>query len=507
MRRIGTGFGDEWRWRRLILGMALTAVLVMSVAVAAGCGGDGDSAAPAPADPAPADPAPADPAPADPAPADPAPAEPAGLQEGDVVWSSDEVQPNDMPSVIQIEAEKNPTIPEVDLTLAMAPYNDHSYGVIGIELGWFSELGLTVSPNVTDVPQVAPQLLAGEVQIGTMCASCWVPTLDQTTDNKMITFSDTYLGQAILGSPDGGFVGVEELMEQGLSFEEAVTEAVGQLPGKSWAYAAEVSAKPFRDYVLGVAGVSYDDIELQIVENIKVVELATAGRTDFASPASGPQITRLLGQGWVPVITARQVFAAGGDESLNASDFFSGWAATEGYVADNHETILRVASVMHRIIDLKRTDRPAAAAIQIPFLNSIAGTDFGLAEAEYLDEVIDPFWTFEEQAEFFTPSDKLYYFENSLQAIISGYVDEGVLETEHDPDVFILSDDVWREMNDLKTKSEALFVEVEAEIQAQGDPAPPEAQERLDQAQAFYSGRNYFDSFRFAISAKCWLAS
>jgi hypothetical protein len=338
-----------------------------------------------------------------------------------------------------------------------------------------------------------------------MCGACWVGTLDQSTENKIFTFSDTFLGTAILGNPAGNYKTVAELVAGGMAFDAAVKEAIGQLRGKNFALSSLVSPKPFRDYVLELAGVSYSDFEGDVLQDVKIMELALAGKTDFVQPTGGPQIVTLLKQGWTPILMAKEIFDRGHRKALEASDFVQGWSAKEDWLAENHATALRLAGVAWRIIDLKKNNRPEAAAIQIPYLNSLAGTNFAVKDAQILDEVIDPFWTFEEQAEIFTDTESIYYYEAGLNALIGKQVEDGVLKTAHDPDVFILADDTWREMLDLKDRAEVLIKDAETQLRASGAEAPAEAEERLTKAKALYAGRNYLDAFRFANAARLWL--
>ena len=109
---------DENRWRYLWLVAALVGTLAL---VAAGCGGDDDGD-------------------------DQASSAGTSVGDGKVLWESSSVD-SDYPSVLTVKAEADPQIPEKEVKLVQAPFNDHSYGSIGIEKGWFKESGLTVTPE------------------------------------------------------------------------------------------------------------------------------------------------------------------------------------------------------------------------------------------------------------------------------------------------------------------------------------------------------------------------
>jgi hypothetical protein len=422
-------------------------------------------------------------------------------------WVSSSVKPNDMPSVLTIPNEKTPTIPSVRVSVATAPYNDHSYAVIGVAKGWFKAVGITATLKPSDIPQIAPQLLSGQINVGTMCASCWVPTLDQTTDNKMFALSDTFVGSTILANPKGNYSTTSELVKKGDSFSAALKKAAEQMKGKTFYFSTNPSSEPFRAYVIQVAGLNYSDFKGGTLDDVKIVELATAGRADFIQVAGGPQTVRLLKAGWKPLITAKEVFDRNDKRALKASDFFSGWAAKNSWLAANHATALRMASVLFRIMDYKVNDELAAAKIQIPYLNSLAGTSFTSADAKFLDHIIDPFWTFDKQKTFYVTKSSIYYYKTSVQALIDRQVAAGVLKKQHTPDELFLSDDVWRELLSLKTKSASLIASDTAKLNSANGNARTQAAKYLKQARGFYSARDYLDSFRFANAARLWLGA
>ena len=423
---------------------------------------------------------------------------------GDAAWSSASVD-SEVPSELVVPAdETDPTIPKVEVGFVQLPFNDHSYGEIGIQKGWFDEWGISIVPephgSVIAVDQVGPQLVADQVQIGSMASSIWALALDQTTEYKMITFADLFLAHAFLGNPDGNFKSLKEIMDGGASFEDGMKEAVAQFKGKTVAYPSETSAKLFRDYVFEVGGITPKDVKVLVLDDLKISELAASGDLDIAAPTGGPQILELQNNGWKPVVTEKEAIELGGNTDLAAATAPSGWATSGKWLEDpeNHATALRMAAMMFRIIDYKAAEPLEAAKIQVPFLNSIAGTSFTPEDGIKLDRDIDPFIAFEDQQEtFFSPdSGSAWYYEELLGNMIKGGVEDGLLKEEHDPDVYILADDIYRELVDLKDKSEALISEVEA--------ASPtgKAAEQLEQAQTYFDTRNYLDAFRFANAAK-----
>jgi hypothetical protein len=251
--------------------------------------------------------------------------------------------------------------------------------------------------------------------------------------------------------------------------------------------------------------VTYSDFKGQVLEDVKMVELALANRVEFVSPSGGPQVTRLLRDGWVPVVLMRDYFDRGKTEALETIVGSSGWGVREDWLKENHDTVLRAVSVMFRIIDEKKANRLEAAKIQIPFLNSIAGTDFKPEDSQFLDEFIDPFYTFEEQESFWVNETDPLYYKNNIGAHIAFLLKQGTLKEDHDPDELIVADDIWKELDELRGKTERLFQEVDDLLENASGEKEAAARERLQQARKFYDARDYLDSFRFATAAKLWL--
>jgi hypothetical protein len=403
---------------------------------------------------------------------------------------------------------KTPTIPKVSLTFAQGPYNDHSYASIGLKKGWFDAVGIDIQPKpqgkiYVDVTQEGPALLAGQLDVGTMASSVWLAAMDQETRYKQFTYVDVFFGHGFLGNPKGKYRTLEYYIKtKKLPFKEALTQALAQIKGKKYAYPAETSQRPFQNYVLGTAGMKLQDFDSLVVDDPKVIQLATSGGTDVASPTAGPLVTQLLQAGWTPIVMVSDVLKYGPASGVHSSILSSGWAASDDWLAENHATALRIASVGYRIIDYKHCCLLEAAKIQIPFLNSIAGTNFSPAAAKYLDTAIDPFFSFDQQKQFFVDKKSPYYWTYAAQAAIDSGVKAGTLKPGHKPSEVILAATTWRELNSLKLLTEKLVKQVNAGLATRGTP---NAKKYLARAQALYKARDYYDSAAFANAAKLWL--
>lgn len=225
-------------------------------------------------------------------------------------------------------------------------------------------------------------------------------------------------------------------------------------------------------------------------------QLALSGRAEVVAPASGPNIVSLIGQGWVPIISTIDIVAHGDAEQLLTVVVNTGLAAETSWLQSNPETAIRLAGVGYRIIDLKKSDPVAAAEIQIPFINGIAGTEFTLEDAETLDERIDPFYSFEEQTEFFEDTESPFYWTKPIEATLGLLKQDGLVTGDWEARDVSWADSTWLTLDSLRTQTEELVAELE------GSGVDGTAAEQLEQAKQFAEARNYLDAFRFANAAK-----
>ena len=116
---------------------------------------------------------------------------------------------------------------------------DLAYWQIPIELGWWDELNITITPNsptyhyFTASQEIVPWLQRGDGDV----SQAWVPGVFGTLETfgqsiPAIHFADIYVGYAILVSPDSDAKTALEFMDEGMTYSEAATAAVQQLVGK-----------------------------------------------------------------------------------------------------------------------------------------------------------------------------------------------------------------------------------------------------------------------------------
>jgi hypothetical protein len=151
----------------------------------------------------------------------------------------------DAASQAQMELEmasmvEAPEIRAAEVAMGMYPCcADFAYWQIPIELGWWDELNITITPNsptyhyFTASQEIMPWLQRGDGDV----SQAWVPGVFGTLETfgqslPAIHFADIYVGYAILVSPDSDAKTALEFMDEGMTYSEAATAAVQQLVGK-----------------------------------------------------------------------------------------------------------------------------------------------------------------------------------------------------------------------------------------------------------------------------------
>ena len=220
-------------------------------------------------------------------------------------------------------------------------------------------------------PQVIPRFLSEEVDIHTWYGPLQVEVMDRVPHVKLFTFSDTYVGTYMLAAPNGGAKTVSELVDGAMPFEEAMTTVMAQLKGKRVGIDNTGSSRVFLDAIAELGGVTLDEVELSVLEDARLVNLARGGNLDFVRPAGAENVI-LLQEGWYSAVSISDLIEnlPPGDLRGIGSIGHTGLATTDKYYRENFDTILRMTGVMFRIIDAinddleKGTDH--ALALEVP---------------------------------------------------------------------------------------------------------------------------------------------
>lgn len=396
-------------------------------------------------------------------------------------------------------------IPDVTVAFGMSAFADHNIYAIGLKNGWLSEVGLSVSPEPFGVrslsPQVIPRFLSGESEIHTWYGPLQIEIMDRVPHVKLFTFSDTYVGTYMLAAPDGGAKTVAELVEGGMPFEKAMTTVMQQLKGKRVGIDNTGSSRVFLDAITEIGGLSFDDVDLKVLEDARLVNLARGGNLDFVSPAGAAQNVLLLKEGWYPAVSITDLIEnlPLGDPRGIGSIGHTGLATTDDYYRENFDTILRMTSVMFRIIDVINTDlangTDDAIALEVPVIEAAAGVELGVDGLRAIFTTLDPLLSFEDQADYWVNQDSPNYYWNVYMPQIKAAQDGGLLPSDKEfiPDDAFTAPYVYKTLLRYRTWYDQV---VDRAAELDGERA------RLAEVAAtHYAIRNYLDAYRILDAA------
>ena len=300
---------------------------------------------------------------------------------------------------------KEPEIPQVQVRYAHLPYFDHSQAIIGLKQGWFKELGITYVPNdigIVVTAEDAPAVFAsGRLDVMSSPIGLMLPAAKTLPPFKMFFYGDIFQGYAIMSQPDEHDKSFQEFLHEGKTPDEAFKLTMAQLKGKRFAFPTEAAIKGFIDIALRKGGMTLSDVDAVGAPGDPAnVALMQAKRADFQVGGVPSRMTLQIA-GFKPILTSGDLAAyatASADSEELRAVFHDGWIATDAWINNNYDTVLRIASVGFRINQFIHDHPDEAAAIHTPFLNSIAGTHFENSVAKVAYDSLDPFWTFDQQA-------------------------------------------------------------------------------------------------------------
>jgi ABC-type nitrate/sulfonate/bicarbonate transport system substrate-binding protein len=392
-------------------------------------------------------------------------------------------------------------IPKATFKLGIEPYGDHSILVIGIRKDFYKDVGLTIDPaplgESIQGPDVVPRLATGALDAVTWYAPLKVAAAAQTPNITMLGFHDIYIGTYILAAPWTKAKKVTEFLAEGKSFADAMGLAAKQMIGKRVALANDGAHRDFFGTVFTLGGVSMDQVELQALPDNEQVQLGNSQRLDFASPSGAAQTVQLMNQGWYSMVGTEQLLAGlpKGDQRAVATIGNTGPACTLDFIDKNYEKTLRFVSVQYRIVDAIKSDPDGALSLQAPYLQASAGTNTSAKDLGTIMSTLDPLFTFEDQAKFWTDESSIFYYKSVLQPQIDaakagGLIPDGVTIT---PDDITVGAGVYKDMVKLKTLYEGMLPKAGGVSGAKADMVKSAADQ--------YKNRNYLDAYRMLKTA------
>ena len=384
------------------------------------------------------------------------------------------------------------------IRFGMLPYGDHTQAIIGIEKGWFKEVGLDVKHEVIKIENVVPFLKNGTLDICSSPAGLLYPAFESAPGLNVFVFADIFQGYAIMAQPELNCKSLNEFIEEGMSQDEAFKAAVGQMKGRVFAYPSETAIKPFIDLVLEKGGVSRDEITSLVQDDALTINAMRGDRAHFQVGGAPSRIV-LEREGYKAIVTSLDVAKTAEPSHLSdelGSVFPDGWATTKKMYEEDRPTLLRLASVNFRINDLIVNNQEAALKIHMPFLTKVTGENFTMESGKIIYERLDPFYTYSQQHSWFNDESDPFFYRHINGAGLQSFIEQGIYENDP-PDIeeFIYADDIYRELEELKRKSKKLIENIESENLATSS----KLKQLLLDAKHHFSIYNYYDANRIAV--------
>lgn len=409
-----------------------------------------------------------------------------------------------------------PTIPRVSVRYAHAAFLDQSEGILGIRKGWFDEVGVELVPKphglVLPSAERAANLIAGTVDVVATGVYNLLPAMGKARNLRVFLQKDIFRGYRIMAQPDKGYKSFEEFVKEGVSPEEAFKRTAAQLKGKTITYLSEPSRQQFIEMIYRRGGLSkaeIDSIKTINVDDNQTIAMMVSGRADFQF-SGAPAMVELTKRGFKPILTAfdlsRTARPSADSEELLAV-LKVGWGTTAEFYEKNPETILRMSSVAFRIARFIQEHPDEALAIHVPFLNSIAGSQMTTEFGKWLYEIVHPYYTFEDQEEWYGNPQSVFYYTYEVGARIKDAESKGIFKPgEMSVETIMVADDVFRQLKELKAKAGPLIGDAKRRVaqvrEARKDAS--RAQELLSRAEHHYANYNFLDAQRFAHAAVAW---
>lgn len=462
------------------------------------------------------------------------------------------------PASMVVEA---PVIRAADVRMGIYPCcADLAYWQIPIELGWWDELNITITPNrpthhyFTVSSETIPWLESGEGDV----AQAWVPGVFRTLetfgqDIPPIHFADIYAPYAILVAPDSEAKTALEFMDGGMSFPEAARAAVEQLVGAvvhvpphstvlaqyanaffaylpQWGEAG-VGILPALDSegnpvirrnrdgspVLDGNGntqpvrVSSNDWRYHatpaLVDDPTIEQLsAVPGRMEFAMPYDPPTLVQMMREGWDPLISYTMMYehdAASPQTAITSPTVGgTGLLARREWVKENKDLAYRIISVANRALAF--LEDPATRYQGWEIVAGVINRKRGLSlEPEDIGvswEGINPSFNWEDQEALWDVTLPSYHpetaFATQIERLKANRTLSATFDTEAELEELLLAQELYYDLKGMQDRSDELFA------LAAGISLSASQQDLVDRARVFYERYNFYDALRFLEAAR-----
>ena len=152
--------------------------------------------------------------------------------------------------------EPGTAIPSSEVNFSMRPAADNAFYIVGIQKGWYSDLGIKVNGFKATNDNAIPLAVKNQNNLGGMFGGSVIQVLNTQKNLKMVMFADDYLAQWLWASPKLKLKPVSYYVSKGMPFNEALKKALQPViaNGGSIATLPSLETRPILNLMFGMAG-------------------------------------------------------------------------------------------------------------------------------------------------------------------------------------------------------------------------------------------------------------
>lgn len=435
-----------------------------------------------------------------------------------VTTAEEEVAEEEVTKKPSVEKLESPEFQDRKVKIGIGPYFTNSALIIGIEKGWYDELGITFLPEpygivVPGVDQVN-YLASEEADMTNQPSILYLSAIKDLPPVKTFVYQTMFCGYCIIGRSEDKSIG--DFKAEGLGHQEALKATIEQLEGKRFGHTGCAGSISFIKTLLTMSDMTLDDLSVFAFADPEIIAMFLTEELDYTGGLGLPAAMELLKKGGKLLISTKDVAvnAEATPDSVELRTIFPvGWTTYDEFIdkEGNYDLMLRLSSVVWREARFINENRDEAIELHLPFLNTIAGSENTVEDITLAYDYFDPFYDFEEQEKWFTDPDYSLYQDHVLGAYIKQWTEEGYLEEgEVEVSDISIAKDLYLDMLDLKEESSTMISEAENSIEDAKDEANvdndllDQASSLLEESRYFFENYNYIDANRFAEVAKNW---
>lgn len=300
--------------------------------------------------------------------------------------------------------------------IGLSPYFEYQPWVIADELGLDEQQGIDLQfTSIESTQTAAVAARRGDIDLVPSCHSCAFPFYKEIPELRDFMITNQFKGFIVVGRT--GQTDTFEELSASIGPDAAKERILHGLRGKTFVI-QRAGYEALLVAALDQVGMTIDDIEIVDMPDDSAAALAfTSGTGDYYI-GSLPQEARLLQE------PDRFVNVGGTDILGPAGLWYSTMLATEDWLNDNHDTVLRLMAVWYRTMRYLDEQPQRTLPMFTEAINTAAASDLPLSEVEYIVAELEFFPTLQQAAEtVYNPESELY-FRQSVDFYAKGNADK-----------------------------------------------------------------------------------